>query len=300
MGNLALLQVQALLVSMLAGVIAFSLGLATRVAPLPDEVIPDQFKQDRGTYFECVMVLAASMLAASVSSALVGSFMCVQVPVLAMLDLRIDRCALVVLSRKFSINPDNIATPLAASLGDLVALALLGVVSSALGHYEDTILSTGIMVALLFCVAFNVWLTMRNAYVQELLWSGWGPLLLAMVISSGTGLVLQRYVNAFKGYGLIAPVVTAVIGNVGAILVSRISTSLHSTTYATAPHMLTAVSLFIISAPVLGLFILFAVFSGQVDFSFVFTVLYTITCAFGVALSLCIGWALAVGLCELL
>jgi solute carrier family 41 len=165
-GNLALLQVQALLVSLLAGLIAFILGLASRVAP-PLSAIPDPFSEDRGTYFECVLVLAASMIAASVSSALVGSFM----------------TALVVLSRKFKINPDNIATPLAASLGDLVSLALLGIVSSALGKYEGGMLTTVIFIGLLACIAFNVWLTLRNAYVQELLWSGWVPLLVAMLIS---------------------------------------------------------------------------------------------------------------------
>ena len=31
----------------------------------------------------------------------------------------------VLLSRKFGVNPDNVATPIAASLGDLITLSLL-------------------------------------------------------------------------------------------------------------------------------------------------------------------------------
>lgn len=38
----------------------------------------------------------------------------------------------VVLSRKCNINPDNVATPIAASLGDLTTLSLLSGVSSGL------------------------------------------------------------------------------------------------------------------------------------------------------------------------
>ena len=38
----------------------------------------------------------------------------------------------VLLSRRMKVNPDNVATPIAASLGDLITLALLAGVSSVL------------------------------------------------------------------------------------------------------------------------------------------------------------------------
>lgn len=38
-------------------------------------------------------------------------------------------------SRKVGINPDNVATPIAASLGDLITLSLLAGVSSLLYEY---------------------------------------------------------------------------------------------------------------------------------------------------------------------
>lgn len=93
----------------------------------------------RGGYFECLLVLCASMLAASGSSAVAGSFM----------------CSLVVLCRKMRVNPgkgdqnsihdfalifpclaDNVATPVASCLGDLLTLTILGLVSAAFGRIE--------------------------------------------------------------------------------------------------------------------------------------------------------------------
>lgn len=52
MGNLALLQVQALIVSFVAGLVAFLLGLASRIGYTEAKTVA----QDRGSYFECVMV----------------------------------------------------------------------------------------------------------------------------------------------------------------------------------------------------------------------------------------------------
>lgn len=215
-GNLALLQVQALLVSLLSGLLSFILGLLSRNgvhhalqhpihnsmsssnAAAGGTVITDSL---RGGYFEALLVLCVSMLAASMSSAVLGSFM----------------CSLVVMSRRFRINPgqsmanllshrlirpaDNIATPLASALGDLLTLSILGVVSSAFATVMGACLSlvsilsnadlnlgsawsTIVFVLLLGAVGVNVVITFRNAYVQELLTIGWGPLFIAMVISS--------------------------------------------------------------------------------------------------------------------
>ena len=38
----------------------------------------------------------------------------------------------ILLSRRFHINPDNVATPIAASLGDLTTISLLAVISMLL------------------------------------------------------------------------------------------------------------------------------------------------------------------------
>lgn len=55
--------------------------------------------------------------------------------------------AVIICSRKVGINPDNVATPIAASLGDLITLSLLARVSNFLfcykGQGSDIILNIG-------------------------------------------------------------------------------------------------------------------------------------------------------------
>ena len=62
------------------------------------------------------LLCASSLVTATIASLILGSLM----------------VAIIVLSQKLRINPDNIATPIAASLGDLVTLALLSGISSFL------------------------------------------------------------------------------------------------------------------------------------------------------------------------
>lgn len=42
--------------------------------------------------------------------------------------------AVILLSYKFNLNPDNLATPLAASIGDVVSLTMLSFIASLLFH----------------------------------------------------------------------------------------------------------------------------------------------------------------------
>ncbi|CBQ67618.1 conserved hypothetical protein [Sporisorium reilianum SRZ2] len=269
-GNLALLQVQALIVSMFAGVLAFVLGVVTPepqveapASPMPatpkaqtpenaliQSIVRSAFsavtlrnrrrslpRSDatswlqkrriihhhpkpptdpalrlRNGYFEFVLVIATGMLSASLSSAVLGSFM----------------CALVVIARRAGANPDNIASPLAASLGDLTTLTLLGLLASSLVHFEGTFLATVILAAMAVACIASFIVTYRNAYVRELLTSGWVPLLMAMFISSGAGLVLDNFVGKYEGFALLAPVISGLPGACAAIFASRITTALHS------------------------------------------------------------------------
>lgn len=97
LGNLALLQVQALIVSLISGLLSFMLGLLSRRGihhhlqhPAYKPGSPQATAIElRGSYFEALLVLCVSMLAAGISSGVLGSFM----------------CSLVVVSRRFKINP---------------------------------------------------------------------------------------------------------------------------------------------------------------------------------------------------
>ncbi|KIJ95121.1 hypothetical protein K443DRAFT_639567 [Laccaria amethystina LaAM-08-1] len=164
-----------------------------------------------------IMVATTAISAACLSGLILGSFM----------------CTLIVLYRKFNRDPDNIAPPVASCLGDLVTLILIGVLSNLLIPLLHTpipfilgVLVVGIGVA---CFAF----TLRSTYVRPLLTQGWTPLFGAMVISSGTGIILDIFVSRCEGFAVPAVVISRLQGAAGSIsFVSRLSTSLHAAAVA--------------------------------------------------------------------
>lgn len=103
---------------------------------------------------------------------------------------------------------DNIAPPVAACLGDLVTLLLLGAVSTVNIILVDTPFPF-IMIVLLTAAAVG-WavITRRNKHVNYLLLEGWVPLFAAMIISCGTGIVLDLFVSRYDGFALLAAVIS--------------------------------------------------------------------------------------------
>ncbi|PLW29108.1 hypothetical protein PCANC_23467 [Puccinia coronata f. sp. avenae] len=223
-GNLTLLQVQALIVSFSASLLSFTLGLLSRnnlpslrithakplVAVQPK--LPSWNTPLQGGYAECLLVLAAGMLAASVNSLLLGGLV----------------CGLVIACRILRINPDNITTPIASSLGDLMTLIFLSLTASVFIRLAQTAFSTVVFVALACSVGLHCYATLKNDYVQGFLKVGWTPLFAAMMISTCSGLLLERFIARLDGFAAISPVLTGICGNIGAISVSRISTALHA------------------------------------------------------------------------
>jgi solute carrier family 41 len=103
---------------------------------------------------------------------------------------------------------DNIAPPVAGCLGDLVTLSFLGAVSAVLILVIDTpiplVLGVLVVTSALICARF----TLRNPAVKGLIKEGWSPLFGAMVISSGTGIVLDLFVNRYEDFALLAVVIS--------------------------------------------------------------------------------------------
>lgn len=62
-------------------------------------------------------------------------------------------------SKKTGVNPDNVATPIAASFGDLITLAILAWISQ--GLYKCLGGFTGVVLLFLLCISF-----VRSVYTQ--------------------------------------------------------------------------------------------------------------------------------------
>jgi solute carrier family 41 len=93
--------------------------------------------------------------------------------------------AVILLAHKVKLNPDNLATPLAASIGDLVALSVLGFISSTLFQLIDKQLWITFAMFGVYIVLLPVWLLLSyyNRYTRTVLTSGWLPILSALFIS---------------------------------------------------------------------------------------------------------------------
>lgn len=197
-GNMALVQCQATVVAFLASIFA---------------IVVDIVQVHHFDFNHAVLLCASSLMTAAVASLVLG-FITIGV---------------VILSRKLHINPDNVATPIAASLGDVTTLALLASISSALYSVinKEEWLAPFLVAVFLMMVPLWIVISAKNKYTYQVLFSGWVPVISAVFISSIGGCVLDFAIEKFKGIAVYQPVINGVGGNLVAVQASRISTYLH-------------------------------------------------------------------------
>ena len=197
-GNLVLIQCQAIVVGFLGSVVAIAMGA---------------FRNGNISLDHAYLLCASSLVTASLASFVLG----------------LITAGVIVFSRHCHINPDNVATPIAASLGDITSLALLSWSSTIL--YESINKQDWVAPLVIACYVLVtplwVWIAKRNKYTNNVLYSGWTPVMIAMLISSCGGLILEFMVSRFENLTVFQPVINGVGGNLVAVQASRISTALH-------------------------------------------------------------------------
>lgn len=181
----------------------------------------------------------------------------------------------------------------------MLTLSILSFVSLLHTRIETTPLPL-IFVIGLSCIAIGLAVAVhRNPQVTHLLRQGWWPLFAAMIISNGTGLLLDTFVSRYQGYALIAVVITGtqshpqatsraltcvnylgLPGSIGAIFVSRLSTAFHAAAITILPSVvdrkphpsarLVMTTLLVVGFPIQLVFLAFIYMFGWVHLPFVF------------------------------
>lgn len=197
-GNMALLQCQSVAVGSLASLYAILATLA-----FGGEVTPAQ----------AILLVSSSTVTASMASFVLGGIM----------------IAVVVLSKLCNVNPDNVAIPMAAALGDLITLGLLTLISTALYLSRDSYPWLGILVVGVLLLLLPVWtyVAFKDETTRDVLACGWLPIISAMFISSLAGNILDVAVKTFSSIAAFQPLMNGVGGNLAAVQASRMSTLLH-------------------------------------------------------------------------
>ncbi|XP_071558944.1 solute carrier family 41 member 1-like isoform X1 [Temnothorax nylanderi] len=197
-GNLVLIQCQAIVVGFLGSVVAIVMGA---------------FRNGTVSLDHAYLLCASSLVTASLASFVLG----------------LITAGVIVFSRHCHINPDNVATPIAASLGDITSLALLSWIATIL--YESIDKQDWVAPLVIACYVLVtplwVWIAKKNKYTNDVLYFGWTPVMVAMLISSCGGLILEFMVSRFENLTVFQPVINGVGGNLVAVQASRISTALH-------------------------------------------------------------------------
>ncbi|XP_043680822.1 solute carrier family 41 member 3 isoform X2 [Vespula pensylvanica] len=209
-GNVALVQIQAIVAAILVAIFAIIVG-----------AIQDSVHRNEGSAvipfeWNYALLLATSSICTATSSCFI-------------LDLVM--IAVIMISHRCKMNPDNLATPLAASVGDVVSISVLSAIASAffLKLQEQIWVLYVVLISYLLILPFWIYVVMKNKYTRNVLTSGWVPVLSALFISGLGGLILNEVVDKFKGFVVFQPIINGIGGNLVSVQASRISTMLHQT-----------------------------------------------------------------------
>ncbi|XP_048000298.1 solute carrier family 41 member 2-like isoform X1 [Leguminivora glycinivorella] len=199
-GNVSLVQVQAIVAATVVAIFAIVVNIITD-------------KTFNGDY---VLLLISSAVFTATTTCFILDFVLVMV---------------IIGSHRFKVNPDNVATPLAASIGDIVSNSVLAVTAQYMYEQIQTSLWQPIVIICVYCSLLPVWvfIVYRNKHTKSVLTTGWTPVISALFISGVGGIVLDQAVDRFTGYEVFQPIVNGIGGNLVCVQSSRLATHLHQT-----------------------------------------------------------------------
>lgn len=175
----------------------------------------DEATGNRFDWEHALILCASSLLTANIACFVLGTMMIL----------------VIVGSHRCNIDPDNIAAPVAASLGDMTTAALLAVIAHSIYHYsqQQRMPYLALTITLLFLAMLPIWIgaARTNPYTSDVITRGWTPIVIAVFISSCGGFILEHGKTRFARLPVFQPVVNGVGGNLVAVQASRLSTSLH-------------------------------------------------------------------------
>ena len=123
-------------------------------------------------------------------------------------------------------DPDNVASPIAASLGDFSTLTILSVSAHVLLMFRSLPLLITILSILGAAFAVSFYFVKKDAQGWSVIVGSMPPLLFSFALTSISGLILERYTLALPGLVFLLPVTSGICNNFSAIYASRLSTNL--------------------------------------------------------------------------
>ncbi|XP_043463801.1 solute carrier family 41 member 1 [Leptopilina heterotoma] len=199
-GNLALVQIQSIVASTLVALFAITVSAA----------MDGKYSWDHS------LLMIASSVCTATSSCFILDFVMI---------------AVIMFSHRCKMNPDNLATPLAASIGDVVSISVLSAIASSFFLKLESEIWILYIIILMYLILLPFWIyiVLHNKYTRNVLTSGWVPVISALFISGLGGLVLDQAVNVLNGFVIFQPIINGIGGNLVSVQASRISTMLHQT-----------------------------------------------------------------------
>jgi len=150
--------------------------------------------------------------------------------IFAAVGLILTTILVAIVSFNKGLDPDNVSSPIIASIGDIlnvVSLFVVGIISFSLSKAFMLLSSISISIIIILFGLFSV---RKSSYAKRILKESMGFLAICAFLSTLAGSLLDKnldLINVFPLLLVLSPLFNAENGNIGSIFAARISTSFH-------------------------------------------------------------------------